>query len=188
MKLVFAGILTLMAFLFVQEHDDVIVWDASRPLTWDDFQGVPQKRFTAASTSYNIWKAYRRKEQSKLNVEITAVFLKNKSWKKHGWMNVLVLEHEQKHFDIAELFARKLRKKMATTSYTSEPDFVSKFNSFYTDNDLEMDVFQDRYDEETDGSLNGDKQREWNRHISAELKSLEAYRDKELIMTINEKL
>lgn len=184
MKLVFAGLLALLLSSFINGDADVIEWNANRPLTWDDFQGVPQKRFAAASTSYDILKDYQHKGQGKMSVEIKAVFFKDKSWKKHQWMNELVLEHEQKHFDIVELFARKLRKKMAMTSYTSRADFVAKLNSFYTDNDLEMDKYQDRYDEETDGSLNGDMQRGWNRNIAAELKSLEAYRSKEIIITI----
>jgi hypothetical protein len=157
---------------------EVILWRLDRPLTWDDFKGTPEKRFAAASTSYDILK-----EVNKNSVEIKAVFFTQSSWKKKSWINDEVLAHEQKHFDIVELYARKLRKQIKETKFTSFEDLKSKMETLYDVNDKAMDKYQDLYDEETDGSMNGDKQREWQAKIMKEIKALDAY--KETTLQIN---
>lgn len=88
-----------------------------------------------------------------------------------------MLAHEQKHFDIVELYARKLRKQIKETKFTSYEDLKEKVETLYDANDKAMDKYQDLYDEETDGSMNGDKQREWQAKIMKEIKALDAYKE-----------
>ena len=83
--------------------------------------------------------------------------------------------HEQKHFDIVELYARRMRKDLALLKCSSMAVLNETADSLYKLYDKEMDRYQDQYDEETDGSMNGDKQREWNRKIPDELHLLELY-------------
>lgn len=156
----------------------MVFWQEDRPLTWDDFKGKPERRFAAASTSYDILKTV-----NKNSVEIKAVFFTQTSWKKTSWINDQVLAHEQKHFDIVELYARKLRKQIKETNFTSYEDLKLKVETLYDANDKAMDKYQDLYDEETDGSMNGDKQREWQKKIVKEIKDLDAY--KETLLQIN---
>ncbi|MBL7910468.1 MAG: DUF922 domain-containing protein [Bacteroidia bacterium] len=179
-KIIFAVVIaSLFSFSFKPEDEkEKISWKLERPLTWDDFKGKPEKRFAAASTSYDILK-----EVTKNSVEIKAVFFTQSSWKKTSWINDQVLAHEQKHFDIVELYARKLRKQIKETKFTSYEDLKSKVETLYDANDKAMDKYQDLYDEETDGSMNGDKQREWEAKIMKEIKALDAY--KETVLQIN---
>ena len=93
------------------------------------------------------------------------------------WVNESVLAHEQKHFDIDELYARKLRKQVKENTYTSYSNLKTKSDSLYNVIDKEMDIFQDKYDEETDGSMNGDKQREWNKKVMDEIHALSLYKN-----------
>lgn len=175
MKLKFFILFSSLLFLFSFTHKtekEMVLWQEDRPLTWDDFKGKPERRFAAASTSYDILK-----EVTKSSVEIKAVFFTQSSWKKTSWINDQVLAHEQKHFDIVELYARKLRKQIKETKYTSYEDLKTKVESLYDVNDKEMDKYQDLYDEETDGSMNGDKQREWQAKIMKEIKALDAYKE-----------
>lgn len=163
----------LFLFSFMQKTEkEMVLWQEDRPLTWDDFKGKPERRFAAASTSYDILKTV-----NKNSVEIKAVFFTQSSWKKPSWINDQVLAHEQKHFDIVELYARKLRKQIKETKFTSLEDLKSKVEILYDANDKAMDKYQDLYDEETDGSMNGDKQREWQKKIIKEIEDLDAYKE-----------
>jgi hypothetical protein len=45
-----------------------------------------------------------------------------------------------------------------------------------------MDVYQDKYDEETDGSMNGEMQRKWNETIKQELLLLNSFKSTTLII------
>jgi hypothetical protein len=173
----FLYILPLIAILFsFGEKKDVLVWDENRLLTWNDFRGQPAKRFSAASTHYDTYKT-TEEIGNKTEVVVEAVFLCNKSWKKVSWINDKVLEHEQKHFDIVELYARKLRKMIKALTYISYEDVKIKTDSLYTLMDKEMDVYQDKYDNETDASMDGDKQREWNKKIMEEIKALSEWKN-----------
>lgn len=161
---------------FNQERKDIIVWQEGKLLSWDDFKGKPAKRFSAASTHYNTFKTTEEKG-GKVEVVVEAVFYKDKSWKKVSWINDEVLEHEQKHFDIVELYARKLRKLIQERKYSSYTNLKTVTDSLYDVMDKEMDVYQDKYDDETDASMNGDKQREWNKKIMDGIKGLSAYKN-----------
>ncbi|MBP7807903.1 MAG: hypothetical protein KA163_01290 [Bacteroidia bacterium] len=177
MKKIFLLISTLLLISsFTKDEKDVLVWDETRLLTWDDFRGKPAKRMSAASTYYDIFKTTEEKN-GKAEINIEAVFFCNKSWKKVSWINQQVLEHEQKHFDIVELYARKLRKLISETKYSSYANFKMVSDSLYAVIDKEMDVYQDKYDDETDASMNGDKQREWNKKIPIEIKALSLYKN-----------
>jgi hypothetical protein len=166
----------LSLFSFGQKDKNVLLWSADRPLNWNDFNGKPEKRFAAASTHYDILKHLKKENANAATVTIEAVFFRHKSWKKVSWINDEVLAHEQRHFDIVELFARQLRKAVSAASYKSYEDLSKKLDEFYDKFDKAMDVYQDKYDEETDGSMNGDQQRAWQKKIAAELKELEAFK------------
>ena len=173
----------IIACLFSFKPDDkkdIILWKLDRPLTWDDFKGKPEKRFAAASTSYDILKEVNKGTTTNASVKIEAVFFCESSWKKKSWINDQVLAHEQKHFDIVEVYARLLRKKIKETKFTSFEDLKTKMESLYDVNDKAMDKYQDLYDEETDGSMNGDKQREWEAKIMKEIKALDAFKETSL--------
>lgn len=169
-------ILIIFLLFSFQEKKDIIVWQEGKLLNWDDFRGKPAKRFSAASTHYNTLKTTEEKG-NKVEVVVEAIFYKNKSWKKVSWINQQVLEHEQKHFDIVELYARKLRKQIQERKYSSYTNLKTVTDSLYDVMDKEMDVFQDKYDDETDASMNGDKQREWNKKIMEGIEALSLYKN-----------
>ena len=178
-KPIFLIFITLLfCFSFKPEDDkESILWNLDRPLTWDDFKGKPERRFAAASTSYDILKYITKENNKTASIKIEAVFFCYSSWKKSSWVNQQVLEHEQKHFDIVELYARKLRKTISETKFSSFAEVETKVKELYDVNDKAMDQYQDQYDDETDGSMNGDKQREWQASIMKDIKALDAYKE-----------
>ena len=166
---------------------DIIVWNKDRLLTWDDFKGKPAKRFAVASTNYDIIKTIDPINGDTTKVITRAVFYCNKSWKKKSWIDETVLAHEQRHFDIVELYARKLRKLIRHHNYSSVSELKSKSDSLYAIIDKEMDVYQDKYDTETEGSMNGDQQRIWNEKIENQITELNKYADTLYLVLLNKK-
>jgi hypothetical protein len=162
----------LLAAAIPQQQNNLIDWDPSRKLTWADFKGpvdTASKNAALTSSSINIEFGY---DDSGLEYSIKCSFNKEKSWVRVR--NDEVLAHEQGHFDLAELHARKLNKAMK--AYKFNPKTVSTdVNRIY---DSLMNVHhqaQNRYDLETDFSRNKVKQEEWLKKIAGELKSLQAF-------------
>ncbi|MBK9285283.1 MAG: DUF922 domain-containing protein [Sphingobacteriaceae bacterium] len=174
MKAIVFYTLLLLVYEATAQKKDTILWVESERLTWNDFQGEPEARFAVASTAYDILLNIQQINQYTM-VRVEAVFFKKKSWKKKKWISTEVLNHEQLHFDIVELYARKLRKKIAGLKIKKFEQLKNTIQQLYEENDEEMDRFQDLYDEETDGSMNGEKQREWELKIAKELKLYQQY-------------
>src|SRR3990170_3299813 len=97
-----------MAFVEPRSSNDLIQWSDNYRLTWDDFQATPPKNATkAALTSSSIFMKFET-EGSSLRYDISCNFDKKHSWGRVK--NAHILAHEQGHFDIAEIYARKLNK------------------------------------------------------------------------------
>lgn len=70
--------------------------------------------------------------------------------------------HEQLHFEIVELFARKFRKVILETKFKRNgKKFQNEFLQIYNRIDKEKDAYQSLYDQETNFSRNELKQKEW---------------------------
>jgi len=168
----------ILCFLFLgllsygQEIEEGILWNAERRLTWADFKGkIPPGAHSAAITASGISYKYSANlihHEVNLDFEVNTFFYPNESWYKPNICDDLVLSHEQLHFDIAELFARKMRKKLARTSFSD--NVKAEVREIYKDILKELREFQERYDWETDFSRDKEKQLEWNRKIAEALK------------------
>src|SRR5690349_706212 len=92
------------------ETEDFISWSGDRLLTWEDFKCEPKTGTDAvASTSTSLGIAYQLVD-GKLTYDVTCNFSKVKSW---GSMKTdYILAHEQGHFDITEIYARKLHEAL----------------------------------------------------------------------------
>src|SRR4029078_3590622 len=85
---------------------DDIRWKESGKLSFEDFKGnVPGFTPWAATTSSQISFYYESVNGKLSKVVVYASFNKEKSWMKKKLPEVLA--HEQLHFDITEIFARK---------------------------------------------------------------------------------
>ncbi len=173
----------LIYFSFYKE-DEVISWSKERKLTWEDYKGRPQRRFAAASTVYSLGRKVINEKNGVIVAQISAYFYCNDSWKKESWINESVLAHEQKHFDIVELYARKFRKRLREMIFLNANDAEDKIDSLYHVINKEMDVFQDKYDDETDGSMDGDGQKKWSNNIDNEISSLEKFQNSLVILKV----
>jgi hypothetical protein len=155
------------------ESNEVIVWNEYRPLTWDDFRGKRSEDAAGdAGTVVQIKaKPYMVKDQVKYDV--SAVFVVNKSWTEAQTNELLA--HEQLHFDIAELYARKIRKVIAALSENGE-DEVKIYNRAIQKLLRESNEVDIQYDLETLHGAMLKRQAEWSKQIKSELKSLEQFK------------
>jgi hypothetical protein len=154
-------------------HSSFIDWSAAKKLTWNDFKAAPDKKSTnAAMTSTNIKFDFSYNSDRGFEYHITCQFDPYRSW---GRIQTdYILSHEQGHFDIAEIYARKLYK--ALKGYNPDPKKGNKeLNKIYQNLMKEMDVTQRSYDKETNFSINRTEQAQWLTKIKEELKNLEAY-------------
>ena len=112
----FIGFITLMSFSFVK--DEFILWQENKKLKIQDFKAenidtikVNRKQFLGAISAIRIeYSSFQRNKNSVPEFSIKTYFDPNESWML--LKNDYVLQHEQIHFDLAELYARKMRKSV----------------------------------------------------------------------------
>lgn len=142
-------------------ESDRLQWKASEKLVWADFQGVPDygnDKIAALTSSAILYRHYCA-EDGKLAVSVEAVFRKADSWVKPEAMTPHYLEHEQLHFDITELYARKLRKEFAKYDF----ECSEKWHLERVANQVLADWRnkEKEYDWDTKYSLDEPRQRKW---------------------------
>ena len=164
--------------LIAQENSSSIIWSEVQKLKWKDFQGTPQKDSShfAISSTGSVFTTYieEGKDSAIITFETYATFNRDSSWGKKWGRSSYLLKHEQTHFDITELFVRKLRK--ALTEYHFSGNYKSEIQRMVAYFDHERNKKQDQYDYETRHSLNEAEQVKWNQYIADELKRFESFK------------
>lgn len=152
--------------------EETIPWATERKLAWDDFLCSPQKQGDAvASTSTSLGISYQVKNNG-LTYTITCHFSKKKSW---GLLKTeYILAHEQAHFDITELHARKLYKALYSYQFNAET-FKKDIAAIYQQIVKEKEDMQEAYDSETDHSRRRKLQYEWLEKINGMLDETELF-------------
>jgi len=153
MKLITFSIISLFVFLFSSfengkkafDNADEIAWSESSKLTWDDFKGIPDtsKVYVWAETTYKIQITDLILEKEVPKYKVRCYFIKSASWTITD--DKLSLMHEQLHFDIAELYARKIRKKFESLNAQKCTD-LDKYHNVYETYGKELESFQNLYD------------------------------------------
>jgi hypothetical protein len=157
-----------------KENDTLIVWTEDRKLTWDDFQPDDFEGNKAATSDIGIDILTVSSSGGGYKHEVFSYFLKLGSSTETN--DSEVLKHEQLHFDIAELYARKIRdklKKIADRRYS-----IQEYHSIVDQIYQTYFETQNSYDRETKHSTDSEKQKEWNLKISRALKAMNHARSK----------
>lgn len=150
-------------------------WRRFDPLEWEDFKGSrPDQYHGDAGTMVKI-KAVPYLVKKKVKYHVYALFDKTNSWALEK--SPQLLKHEQLHFDIAELYARKIRKKIQQLSGNRKND-LKVYNREIRKLLQESNDFDRLYDIETlHGSLLK-KQKEWEIRVERALKALNDFTKK----------
>ncbi len=156
-----------------QNLDSIIIWNKNYKLTWDDFLGekfLSNEDIAAKSfLELNYIPGYHK--NSYYTYTIIPVFYKYKS--SVLGRNSKLLEHEQIHFDIQEIFSRKIRKRFEILKNCNESEYTHyKIFNNYSDS---LKNYQERYDLDTDHSLVKKKQEFWKAIVAIKLKELDSF-------------
>ena len=153
-------------------NEDIINWNENQKLSWADYKGKAKTGSDAAASTATYLGIEYNFTRNGFDYKITCSFSKSKSWGLHK--TDYILAHEQGHFDIAEIFARKLNKQMSEYVFNKNT-FKDDLKKLYLSLTDEKDAFQNKYDEETNHSINQVRQTEWLKKIDDLLKELKAY-------------
>jgi Bacterial protein of unknown function (DUF922) len=154
--------------------DSAFPWSAARRLRWSDFRGQPPGRGEeGAKTAYALFYAWKCRGEV-FEFRVIAGFRSRQSWVKalilnDSAQNRSALGHEQTHFDLTEVHARKMRQY-----FNALPDACRK-----TDEELtalarrllqEEKAEQRRYDAETGHGLRTAQQATWSGDVARRLR------------------
>ena len=159
---------------------DTLTWQPSTKLTWEDFLGEAPARNSYAAFTYTMismeYSATITNGKVKPTFEIYSAFNRRKSWvkKEKEARTAEILAHEQAHFDIAEITARKLRKALLGASF-SKDSLEPKINRLYQETIQAGDLMQALYDQESNHGLNKTQQQKWLAAVKQELLDLKIY-------------
>lgn len=156
---------------------DTVNWHVQRKLIWEDFKGQPKHNSNfSAETHYVITYTYKKNSyrDPEIKFKIHCYFEKDRSWSKEHHRNPQLLNHEQAHFDIAELHTRMFRERVAKTTFdpNSYEDQIKKLFSEILNECSEM---QNQFDKETKFGIHLEEQNEWVNIINQSLRDYEMY-------------
>lgn len=147
-------------------------WSASRRLSWSDYLGRPDLVSPASAlTAYEIAVEHGCTRDT-FSFRVTVKFQPGKSWTKSTGQRLL--EHEQGHFDLGEVHARRLRRAFRSVKDPCEMP-ASELTELAAKFILEDAERQQRYDRETIYGLNGRSQGAWDDEIRKQLKELATF-------------
>lgn len=176
-----ALLLYFLAVLFVprplpaqQPGEELLDWSSTRKLTWADYKANPNPDSdAAASTTSYLGFSYSIKNEY-FSFTIESKFSKTRSWGLHK--TAYILSHEQGHFDIAEIYARKLHKKVKEYRFNRRT-YQKDLKEIYQEILDEKEEMQNAYDKETNHSINKEKQTAWLLKIGKLLEEYKEYAD-----------
>ena len=150
--------------ILLTSTDNQFSWSKERKLTWDDFKGKPDKLMQAAALTYTDISVNGSLIDGKITMEVKNFFDSKLSWSKNK-NSASLLAHEQLHFDITELYTRKIRKELnaIASEKTIKDGTINKMSSKLL---KEWKEFQLKYDNETNHGTIAEKQKEWEQRIT----------------------
>lgn len=151
-----------------------ITWSPDRRLAWEDFKAAPDSlnphhAVTAANLAVDATCA-----ANKFTYKVKCVFLATESWSKNKQSEKL-LQHEQLHFDLTEVHARQLRKKLQTLG-SSCPDAQAKLADTVKKAFADWKAEQDKFDAASRHGLDPEISATWATTIKQRLQQLEKFK------------
>ena len=176
MKTLFLLFISVM--LFPQSDSEKINWSENRKLTWEDFKGTPTTSLGfAASTNTGIHFRYSysmENDEAIVEYSVKSFFVPEKSWYIPGKVSQQVLKHEQTHFDISELHARILLKRLESHKFSK--NIKLKIAPIYLQVEEQRKLMQKQFDVQTNHSQNLKEEILWEERIAKELEDYASWK------------
>ena len=161
-----------------QSAADPIPWSATRKLDWRDFRAKAPGELAGARSmlkySYSIGC-----RDGQLHATISTLFLPDQSWVAYrivssGLASPLGLRHEQTHFDLKEVYARRVRRMFAELSSPcprSDGELFAMAERMFRQEAAGQKLFED----ETQSGTIEARQLNWEKRVAADLEALRAF-------------
>ena len=153
-------------------------WSRKRPLQWADFKapvrsGAPAD--FAAETSCGFGFATNTLTgHNTVKIYVFNAFETQKSWVRAGQSKPDVLRHEQGHFDICELFTRRLRERFSKATLTIS-NLHEVAENVYRTTQQEYIAYQNEYERQTAHGTITEEQDTWTARLAHELSDTEQW-------------
>jgi len=167
--------MVMSSFCLVNLQDENRILWSKRKLTYEDFTGmrpVGTSDIVGAEIKGSIEIVDVPVENMIPKPIVHCYFVKNESWIRIDSKNEKTLAHEQLHFDIYEVYARKIRKAFAGMNSRKISDF-NEYQKVYSQLVKECIAYNTLYDNQV--YFNDVRQNNWIKKIAAELEKLKLY-------------
>jgi hypothetical protein len=168
--------LLVVAFVsIIANGQNAFSWEQHPKLSWSDFKGKRQRVVghpeAVTDTGFRTQLMCRG---GTLDIDILAEFYPNSSWVKPNRKLTSLLKHEQGHFDITELYVRKMRKAIRNAQFGCEDDAKADVagKGILRPLDQEWEKAEKLYDAETKDGSDIVRQTAASKKIAADLKAL----------------
>lgn len=157
--------------IFAQGNDSLVLF--TKQIQWSSFKGAPNSDISGAKISTLFILKVRRvnKWNGTLLFKAFALMDPSKSWVKPGYADQYTLLHEQTHFNITQICAKKLQAELNQMKLKSRKSAMIEVT--LTKWQSKMEVLQEQYDLETMYGNDTEAQKLWNEKIIAELISVD---------------
>ncbi len=147
-----------------------ISWRSDRPLSVSDFKGRPDRFSPFFALTYSEINQSYQSDEKGMRIEISHMFISERSWMKKDGADSALLAHEQRHFDISEIYSRRIQKELKKMKFSDR--FALEFKNIVEQHIKQMDHAHDFYDKQTRHGTNKEAQATWDRKIAGELAEL----------------
>jgi len=155
-----------------------LTWTQHPKLTWNDFRGrPPQSPAYPSAESDTGFKYELLCRNGLLDIDAAAFFSPSGSWVKPSDKTAELLRHEQGHFDMAELYALKLRKAVRDSQFSCQDRFKARAAGEKMAGDFQRDWenAEREYEDTTREGRDVKQQDAASSRIAAGLAALNAY-------------
>jgi len=163
-----------------QSKSGMIPWEEETKLKWSDFKGKANKMSNYEALTYAGIEFQVGYQGNDYQISIVSTFDKKSSWTKEK-KDAELLQHEQLHFDITELYARKFRRIILEKNFkTTGKDLIKEIQKINKEIGGELKAMQNQYDKQSNHSNNKKMQKYWEEKIYTELKELKKFKETEI--------
>lgn len=148
----------------------LIEWSAERPLQWNDYPYTRfrKARYSAITSVKHSVKGYIRNGLPEFDIKV--YFDLKESWTADT-LDMNLLNHERLHFDIGELYRRKIESRIKVLQSKKEKR-AGIYRAEIKNILIEFNSYSQEYDKESDNGRDKEQQLKWQTLVSEELKRL----------------
>ena len=193
MKVILIFLLSLTSLLLTAQPTEGIEYSPTGIFHWGMFRGKINPdhiremgdntgAVTVSSLSYQMVES----KGKNIKLKVSAQFHPTESWTRYPklYHPDEALNHEKRHFDICEIYARKFRQLLAQSNWTNR-NFDANLRASFKKLVAEYRSVQAKYDRETEHSIDVAQQENWNERIDRELAELAAYSETIVSIKLN---